>query len=386
MRPTEQEIYKIQLIQNKLPRLTIIQSTHASLSGLQKSGLLERHKTLLNEYSQHFNISLYTCDDVDYSEYLNVEHFPVPRLSKTYGLKQLIFYFWIVTQAPRMSNLIKVFGSNIPTLSLVKWISKSRLIVTYQWDYAEQTKQNERKGIKFWLAPLLEKLALKPADLVVVTTDWLNEKIQKKYHKPTVILPNWVDLENLNYIFNSQSRDRKTILFAGRLHWSKGAIVLVKAFERVLLNHKDAHLIICGEGEERQNLEEEIRINFIPNIQFLGRLSNNEILQLMSKSSIFVLPTLTEEGHPKALIEAMASGMVCIGSRVRGIDNMIDDGRDGILISPGDKDTLAEILINLLNEPDYLREMRNKARIKAKDFDKASVLQRDIAIIKSQLQ
>ncbi len=365
------------------PTLTIIQSTHASLDGLKSNGLLERHRRLLKEYSKTFTVVLYTSDTTDYSSDLNVEHRPVPWLPRAFGWRHLVFYLWLVWQAPRMRGVIKVFGSNIPTLPLVKWLSGRPMMVTYQFDYAEGTRKEHPTGLKHWLPRLLERLALSRADLVLVTADWLEKKVQRVYHNKTVLLPNWVDLSDIEQVGIRKTRKDKMIVYAGRLHWSKGVNILIDAFAKVKKKHPGARLLICGVGEERERLQTQTKMLGVDGIEFRGRVPNAEVLRLMRKAAIFVLPTLTMEGHPKALIEAMACGATCVASNVPGNSDAIIDGKTGLLVPPGDVDALAGTLNHLITDSNLRKRLSSNAQRDAHAFDFLNVVTADMKIIQS---
>ena len=359
--------------------LTVIQSTHASLSGLESSGLLDRHKYLLNEYSKVFNVILYSSDDKNYSKKLKVTH-KIPKwLPNKFGFRHFFYYIWLIIKAPKMQGIIKVFGSNIPTLPIVKLLSHQKMIVTYQWDYAKQTKKNESKGLKSWMPPLLEKLSLISADIVFVTTEWLKEKIDKVYNKKTVLIPNWVDFDKLEKIGFDNINKGKIILYAGRLHWSKGVDILIDAYSKLYENYHDLKLIICGDGEERKKLEEKVKPNRLKGITFTGRISNDDVLNYMTNARIFVLPTLTMEGHPKALIEAMAAKCICLASRVPGNQEvLIEAGCEENLFEPGDVDSLCSKIIWAMNNDNSA-----KTYSYAKENYSADVLiKKDIEVLK----
>lgn len=363
------------------PTLTIIQSTHASLGGLQQSGLLQRHRRLLAEYSKVFNIVQYSCDEVNFSAKLDVEHRSVPWLPRAFGYRHLLYYLWLVWQAPRMQGVIKVFGSNIPTLPMVRWLSRRPMMVTYQFDYAEGTRKDHPTGLKHWLPRLLERLALRPADLVLVTTGWLEEKVQRVYHKNTVLLPNWVDLTDLEPVDIGKKRDEKMILYAGRLHWSKGVNILIDAFAKVKQRHPEAILAVCGEGEEGKRLEARARSLDVLDVQFCGRIANAEVLRLMNKATVFVLPTLTMEGHPKALIEAMACGAACIASNVPGNRDTISQGETGILFPASDVDALSSALERLLRDHSLRNRLGQNAQVKAMNYSFSKIVPEEIQIL-----
>ena len=363
--------------------LTIIQSTHASLGGFKQTGLFERHRRLLSEYSKAFHVVVYSCDEVDYSLYLGVEHHPVPWLPKDFGWRHLIFYLWLVWSAPQMQGVIKVFGSNIPTLPLVKVLSHCPMMVTYQWDYAGQTLMNEKKGLKSWLPGLLERLALGPADLVLVTADWLEQKVHRSYHKRTALLPNWVDLSNAAAVDSTTARDENTILFAGRLHWSKGVNFLIDALSLVKEQYPSVKLVICGEGEEKENLVAQAKSLLPEGIEFRGCVPNSEVLRQMKRASIFVLPTVTMEGNPKALIEAMACGAACLAADVPGNRDVVTNGDTGMLVPPSNARALAGALIALLGNLSLRQHVGRAARMQSTRYDFSTIVDREVRILLS---
>jgi len=365
------------------PTLTIIQSTHASLDGFKLNGLLERHRRLLKEYSKTFRVVLYTSDTTDYSAELDVEHHPVPWLPRSFGWRHLMFYLWLIWRSLQMKGVIKVFGSNIPTLPLMKLLSRCPMMVTYQWDYAEVTRKNERTRLKYWLAPILEMLALRPADLVLVTATWLQDKIHRVYRKKTVLLPNWVDLSVLDQGGEEKTRDKKLIVFAGRLHWAKGVNVLLEAFAYVKQQYSDALLMVCGEGEERNSLENQVKSLHVEGVEFTGRFPNSEVLRLMSRAAIFVLPTLTMEGHPKALIEAMACGAACVATNVQGNKEIIIDGETGLLVPAYDVETLSNVLERLLNDKSLRARLGQAAQVEARRYSFSSIVPREVETLAS---
>jgi glycosyltransferase involved in cell wall biosynthesis len=371
-------------MKRKKPILTIIQATHMSLDELYEIGLFGRQKKLIKKYNEYFEVHIYSCDENDYSSELMTFHHPVLWLPKCFGWRHLIFYLWLVLKAPTMKGFIKVFGSNIPTLPIVRYLSKCPIMVTYQWDYAQQTRKNAiNKGLKYHLAPLLEKLAIHSADIVLVTAHWLKERIRKNYQKKTIILPNWVDLSLVESYHVDESRESDTILYVGRLHWSKGINILIDAFAKIKEQYSSSKLIICGTGEERENLKKQIHDMQITGVKFVGPLSHLEVLKLMKRAGIFVLPTRTMEGHPKALIEAMACGMACIVTSVPGNENVILNYQTGLLVEPGSVESLSNALTTLLNKKEFCKSLARNAADKAKIYDFNKIVSQEIFVIQN---
>lgn len=361
--------------------LTIIQSSHASMEGLETSGLLDRHRCLLAEYAKSFRVVVYSCDRTDYSSRLGIEHHPIPWLPRSFGWRHIVFYLSLVYRAPRMKGVVKVFGSNIPTLPLVRLLSGRPMMVSYQWNYAQGTYRNERMALKRWLASILEWLALARADLVLATTDRLDCYIRRTYDKPTVTLPNWVDLEQVGLSGKGRTRDRNMVLFAGRLTWIKGVDVLIDAFSYVKQLHPAAHLIVCGEGEEAPLLLSQINGLGLTGICFTGRVCHSEVLSLMHTAAVFVLPTITMEGHPKALIEAMACGAACVATDVPGNNDVILPAVTGLLVPPGDPRRLGIAISQILGDSDLRDRLGRAAREASRALDFRRVVQTEVHVL-----
>ena len=191
-------------------------------------GLLDRQRKTLQAYAAAFDVAIYSADTKDYSAALGVQHRPAPWLPGGFGLRHFVYYIWLVLQAARMRGVLKVVGSNIPTLPLVRWIARRPMAVTLQYDYAGLAGQTEGQGTpRAGLARLMQWLALWRADQVFVTTPTLERLAQQAYHKPTRLMPNWVDLDQISAL-PARPRSPSVILYAGRLHRIKGLDVLLE--------------------------------------------------------------------------------------------------------------------------------------------------------------
>jgi glycogen(starch) synthase len=359
--------------------LTIIQSTHASLDGYKSVGLLDRHRRVLQAYRAAFEVVVYSADTEDYSQILGVQHRALPWLPRTPGLRHLIFYVWLVLQAPKMRGLIKVVGSNIPTLPIIKSLAHCPMLVGYNWDYANQTQAGTRNPIRWLLAPLMERLALAPADLVLVTADWLGQKVRSVYHKPTQLLPNWVDVPSFSGA--TEDHDHWLIVFAGRLHWTKGVNRLIEAFAQARRQFPKARLVICGSGEEFDGLCTQAHDSGLNEVEFRGTVPHAEVLRLMGQAGIFVLPTLTMEGHPKALVEALAAGVACIATDVPGNREVVSSEDMAVLVPPNDSQAMAAALERLLADPALCEHLGQAAQRHVAQYSFEQVIGQEIAVM-----
>jgi glycosyltransferase involved in cell wall biosynthesis len=224
---------------------------------------------------------------------------------------------------------------------LVKLICGKRLIISYQFDWANGMKL-DYKGIKPRVSSLVQSMVIRSADHLLCTTEWLKEIAINRYNfrsERITIIPNYVNTD----LFKPSSQKRNQIVFAGRLHWSKGIDTLIEAFKLFAQSHLDYKLIIIGSGEDESALHHQ---GSHPRIIFTGSISNDEVANYLAESRIFVLPTVNMEGHPKALIEAMSSGCICVTSDVPGNNHVLRESNSAeFLFRSGDVAHLAEKLL-----------------------------------------
>lgn len=134
-----------------------------------------------------------------------------------------------------------------------------------------------------------------------------------------------------------------------RMALNKGQIYLIRALARVKKVLPTAQLIFVGDGRLREELEKQAR-QVVPDgsVCFLGRREDTP--ELLRAMDAFVLPSIGSEGLPKALLEAMAAGVPCIGTGVSGIPEIIENGRFGVLVAPKNDSALAEAMIKLAKD------------------------------------
>jgi glycosyltransferase involved in cell wall biosynthesis len=148
---------------------------------------------------------------------------------------------------------------------------------------------------------------------------------------------------------------RKEIISVGRLSAEKGQAGLLQAFATLSNDRPDAALVIVGDGPEGAALRAmAARLGIADRVTFTGRLSEPDTLRRIAAAHVLVLPSFME-GLPIVLMEAMAAGTPVVASRVAGIPELVDDGRNGLLFTPSKWDELAGCMRRLLDD-DALRE------------------------------
>jgi glycosyltransferase involved in cell wall biosynthesis len=163
-----------------------------------------------------------------------------------------------------------------------------------------------------------------------------------------------------------QSREQPRILFVGSLaQMYKGPDVLLRAV-KLLLAEIAPTLVIVGDGKHRPELIElAAKLGIAGHVQFLGELpSGQPIRDQLDQATLFVMPSRTE-GLPRAMIEAMTRALPCIGTRVGGIPELLDD-RD--LVASEDVAGLANKIRQVVTDPARLSEMSRRNLQRAQEY------------------
>lgn len=150
--------------------------------------------------------------------------------------------------------------------------------------------------------------------------------------------------------------DRIKILYLGRMIESKG----VRDLFEVAKEFPDIDFLFAGPGELEKELKEEAKRLRLTNITILGKVERKNVPQLFEQCDIFVYPSYHSDGIPLAILQAGASSLAVIATGVGGVEEVIQNGKSGILIKPRDQETLKQSLITL-SKNKALREQFGKS-------------------------
>jgi glycosyltransferase involved in cell wall biosynthesis len=144
----------------------------------------------------------------------------------------------------------------------------------------------------------------------------------------------------------------KRLVFVGRLAPVKGVPVLLDALARLRADDPEVTLTLVGDGAERGWIEARIaELGLADAVTITGYLGQAEVAAELAKADIFVLPSFAE-GVPVVLMEAMATGLPVVTTRIAGIPELVEDGVSGRIVAPGDVAGLTDAIAGLLADPD----------------------------------
>jgi glycosyltransferase involved in cell wall biosynthesis len=187
--------------------------------------------------------------------------------------------------------------------------------------------------------------------------------------------------------FSHRSTDGAKALFLGSVGPRKGAFDLLEAMSHLKSSGGYLHLWVAGYEEREGDLArartrlEELHLEDM--CQLVGTVRGVRKAQLLSEASLFVLPSYNE-GLPMAILEALAAGLAVVATPVGGIPEVIKDGHNGFLVTPGDVEALAEKLAILANDR-HLREVmgRRNREIAEQELDVKPYVERLVALYES---
>lgn len=146
-------------------------------------------------------------------------------------------------------------------------------------------------------------------------------------------------------------------VFVGRLSPEKGLHTLLDAWKEFNISYP---LKIIGDGPLEFKIHQLSKT--LPNIELLGRKSNEEVLQLIGEASFLVFPSLWYETFGRVAIEAFAKSTPVIAAKIGAIAELIEHQKNGLLFNPGDSEDLASKVLWAIEHPGELRKMRQEAR------------------------
>ena len=219
----------------------------------------------------------------------------------------------------------------------------------------------EARIFRLFKAPLQIALGCLTAwlsDLVLAPSRQTALEVQRDYGVEGVrVLPNVmggrrVDVGSVPPVVDS----RGFLLFVGRLRIRKGVEILLNAVASLQRSGHEVRLVVAGDGEHRASLERASRrLGVSGSVLFVGSRDAGEVRALMQRALALVVPSIYE-GMPLVVLEALESGLPIVASAVSGLPEVVEPGKSGWLFEPENVADLAEILAEVLGDPEAARQ------------------------------
>ncbi len=221
---------------------------------------------------------------------------------------------------------------------------------------------------------LMERSLVSGADSVIAVSEFTRDSLSRYagVEKERVsVIPNGIDPTPFQDPADTGGLRRRlglgsrsVVLYVGRLEPSKGVEYLVRAFKTAKDAAPSACLLIVGTGSDGYSARLRgmaASLGLEGDVVFAGRLEQQNLYEAYASASVMVLPSLME-GFGITLLEAMAAGRPCIGTKVGAIPEVLLPGRAGLLVEPSDVPSLAHAISRVLTNPREARLMGERGR------------------------
>lgn len=198
------------------------------------------------------------------------------------------------------------------------------------------------------------------ADAVVAVSSALAGKVRTcGTGTPISVILNGFLVQNLS---PGEAERGFSLIQVGNLLRQKRFHITLQAFARLREVCPEAALTLIGQGPERDPLDAMCReLGISESVRFLGQVPNSQVLEEMSKSRFFVMPSVNE-GFGIVYLEAMASGCITIGTEGEGIADLIVSGENGFLVPPDDPETIVRTVEWCLEHPEEAAAIAERGR------------------------
>jgi glycosyltransferase involved in cell wall biosynthesis len=223
-------------------------------------------------------------------------------------------------------------------------------------------------GTTRWLGELHERSVgrtiLRRSDHVVAVSQAVAAHAQDRGApaEAITVIPNGVDRSRFPPTVPANA-EPPMLLFVGRLIGNKGPDLLLRAARDLWSSGANFELVYVGDGPMRQQLQREVEADNLP-ASFPG--PTDDVASWLRRASVVVRPSYTE-GMPLTILEAMSAQRAVVASNIPANAELIEDGKNGLLHTPGDRTDLALRLRLLLEDPALRRRLATAGTAVAED-------------------
>ncbi|MFQ6083629.1 MAG: glycosyltransferase family 4 protein [Candidatus Aminicenantia bacterium] len=255
---------------------------------------------------------------------------------------------------------------HVQHLSLISWVARYinalkniKYIITSHGSCLYDILSDKR------YLPLCEDAVKAAQAITVVSGDTRTKFLRtfgRQFSKNLHIIPGGVDMSAFPSQFDTSlidekygMKNKKVVLFTGRLVSQKGVRYLVRAAKDI-----KGELVLIGEGPEKQYLISLIEKKGLKNVRLLGYVSSEELPKFYYRADVFVTPSVWDEPLGLTILEAMAAKTPVVATRKGGIPLLVKPGFNGVFVRPRNSEKIAQA-VNKLLENDKLRKKMGEA-------------------------
>lgn len=243
---------------------------------------------------------------------------------------------------------------------LLRMLSRPYILMLHGGNLPAFAQQNDQRVRRLF----------EPAAAVIAPSAYLAEAMAQYSPRSIACLPNSVDLGL--YRCEIRTAARPKIVWLRRLHAIYDPAMAIETIVRLKASYPDVHLSMVG-AEETPGMMAEMkalaaRRGVSANIEFAGGAAKSEVGNWIASGDIF-LNTASIDNTPVTLIEAMACGVPVVSTWAGGVPKLVSDGREALLVAPGDAEAMANAVRRLIEDPALCEKLSRNGRAKAEGLD-----------------
>jgi len=284
----------------------------------------------------------------------------IPVTKKKFDLKMLEGYDIVHVHVPSFGFLREIVGK-----------VKQPVIVTYHCDITVSEKYMGIAVPSFLIklvehsSNIMARMLLKKADVVYNTTKTYAETSPVLKHMPNIknipigIFYDHIDEMHKKIGLSAKDKKKNQILWLGRMAGNKGCDYTVKALPAILEKFPDTKLVICGDGEEKDHINDLIdKLGVRGSIEMFGTVDFEGLVKLFYSSLVYVFPSINRlEAFGIVQLESFANYTPVICTDIPGPNAVMDIGTTGLIVPKQDPQAIADAVIKMLSNPDKAIEM-----------------------------
>ena len=266
----------------------------------------------------------------------------------------------------------------VPVLHFLKSFGRQKYCLVEHASIELKRKQDFR-----WV-----QLAKKSASKLVYLSDIAKNEAIAHFgikEEKTAVIQNGINTELYKAQESGKKNSELLIVSHGRLVKVKNLSLLLDAISVLSKKGYQLGLKIAGEGNEQTSLESQAkRLGIEEKLDFMGLMSDGEIVSLLSESDIYVNSSLIEN-MSTALMQAMSASLACVVSNIPGNLHMVEDEQNGLIFNSEDLNSLVMQLEKLINDQSLIVKLGENARLYAKNHFSIEQVQRNYSNLASSL-
>jgi glycosyltransferase involved in cell wall biosynthesis len=276
------------------------------------------------------------------------------RLKFVRTLLTQIVYWPLLVRELRRADIVHVFSASYSSfvISPLPAVVVGRLLgkpVIVHYHSGEAPDHLRRSRVARW--------TLRRVDLNVVPSPFLRD-VFAGFDIPATVIANTIDVRRFGYRRRTPLRPR--LVSTRNFEPLYNVACTLRAFARVQARYPDAALTVVGHGSQRAALQALAQRLGLRHVTFTGAVSPDEIHRHYADADIYV-QTPSIDNMPNSVIEAYASGLPVVSTRVGGVPAILTDGVHGLLADDDDDVGVADRIVTLLEDPDYARQLADAA-------------------------